>query len=101
MVWQLRDPVATLEPGPVAGRASTSYGLLRADGTERAIADVVRFGRSAVPAPSATERLRAAMPLVVSVALCTAIAAAARGRRRRSTGPQLTRSLRRGEHGPC
>ncbi len=67
MVWLLRDPDRPIEEGLIAGRASASYGLFRADGTERPVADVVRTdGRTGLPKPSVLEQLRSWPVLVLA-----------------------------------
>jgi hypothetical protein len=86
MVWVLRDPDRPIEEGLVAGRASASYGLLEADGTERPSAAVIRSGGAIEPSgPSVLERLRSwpmlgALPLLL---LSTFAVGAVRARRRR------------------
>lgn len=94
MVWLLRDPDRALEPGLVASRASTSYGLLRADGTERPLAAVVRSaGEAPLAGAPVVERLRGWLPaagLVLAIALLFAAAVATVVRRRRR--PALTQS---------
>lgn len=80
LVWQLRDTDAAVEPGVVAGRASRSYGLHRADGSTRPLADV--FAAGDVPGAGVVERLRSWLPLLVLVAALVAVLAAVRSRRR-------------------
>ena len=58
VVWQLRDPALPYLIGHASGAASTSYGLLRHDGTERATAAVLREGPTAIPVASRSEQLR-------------------------------------------
>lgn len=62
LVWQLRDTDAPIEAGAVAGRASQSYGVYRADGSRRPLADVVVDGADAVAAAGLAERLRSLLP---------------------------------------
>ncbi|MEQ8439605.1 MAG: cellulase family glycosylhydrolase [Ilumatobacter fluminis] len=85
MVWQLRDPADAVDIGYVATRASMSYGLLRADGTERPVAAV--FDDEATPrGPTPVERLRSLLPLVIVVSIGLSVGGAVwwwvrRGRR--------------------
>ena len=85
MVWQLRDPTDAVDIGYVATRASMSYGLLRADGTERPVAAV--FDDDATPpGPTPVERLRSVLPLIIVLAIVLTVVGAAwwwirRGRR--------------------
>ncbi len=87
-VWHLRDLDRPTDPGPIASRASETYGLLRADGSERASAAVVLGGRDAVPSPTAVEWLRRHAPwaVIATAALVFLAAGARRARRRRSAG---------------
>lgn len=88
MVWQLRDPAEAIEPGYVAARASTSYGLVRFDGTERPVADVFDEVRSP-RGPTSIERLRAALPMLIVGSVLVAVAGVALWsiRRRRRPAP--------------
>ena len=85
MIWQLRDTGSPVEQGAVAGRASTSYGLLRADRSERPVADVVRSGRAGVPDAGLSERVRGSLPrtLPAAAAIVVLIASGLAGVRRR------------------
>lgn len=85
MVWQLRDPAEAVDIGYVATRASMSYGLVRADGTERPMAAVFDDGATP-PGPTPVERLRSWLPLVIVVSIASSVVGAVwwwirRGRR--------------------
>ena len=71
MVWQLRDPAEAVEPGYVAARASTSYGLIRNDGSERPAAAVFIDDRTP-RGPTTVERVRSLLPLAAVLSMIVA-----------------------------
>ncbi|MGB5760432.1 MAG: hypothetical protein WBM50_26190 [Acidimicrobiales bacterium] len=83
MVWVLRDPDRAIEPGLVAARASVSYGLFEADGTERPVAATIRTGGDQVADPGLTELIRSGLTLTTLLAISIVAAALAVVWRRR------------------
>ena len=71
MVWVLRDPDRAIEPGLVAGRASSSYGLFESDGTERPVAETIRSGGERAAGPGLSERVRSWLTLTTLTALAS------------------------------
>ena len=85
MVWVLRDPDRAIEPGLVAGRASTSYGLFESDGTERPVAETIRSGGEQPAGPGRFERVRSWLTstTLASVAVVAGVVSMSWRRRRR------------------
>ncbi len=71
MVWVLRDPDRAIEPGLVAGRASSSYGLFESDGTERPVAETIRSGGERAAGPGLFERVRSWLTLTTLTAVAS------------------------------
>lgn len=94
-MWELRDPPAGREAGPIAGRASGTYGAVRTDGERRPLANVIR-DRDAVVDPGTVERVRSWAPTVLPVVAIASIATGAwvlwRRRRRQIDSADLTAS---------